>query len=70
MKHGDVSDEAKLIRVAPIETNYCMNNWSGHVWFNGRSHEASGIEISIGLYQEPIIHSPGSKLHDPDGGGV
>ena len=29
MKHGDVPDEAKLVRVAPIETTYCMNNWSG-----------------------------------------
>lgn len=29
MKYADVPDEAKLIRVAPVETKYCMNNWSG-----------------------------------------
>jgi len=29
MKHADVPDESKLVRVAPVETTYCMTNWSG-----------------------------------------
>lgn len=61
MKYSDFPDESKLTRVAPIETKYCMNSWSGTFGLIDEATKQAESKFQIDYIKNPSFVKEGEE---------
>lgn len=69
MKYSEFPDETKLTRVAPIETKYCMNSWSGSYGLIDEATKQAESKFQIDYIKNPSFVKEGDTCMTVTGEG-